>query len=324
MVTKINLLGLIYLLTKLGNFCLRMELLFFMSQKNRNENLFNSPALSNSRLSVQSLYTFAISVDKITIVGQLNSENEKDFSRKINSDIALSIINAKTSLVHAKHLLNGVYIEYDKFKGQAFSRRNMRIEFNPNNLNEYDKKWLKEYIGFMENKEFSRLDLAFDTNENLEDYYIFSEKSVKKTIFFGRNDKPETKYFGVRSSDRYIRIYNKKQEIKDNKDLEIDDPFLWRIEFELKREMTSNWETCFDDLNILKPDYKTISDFNTRAKVFYLMHDESAWGEMHRHTKRKFKKILKEISPINLKNNMQAELKNQKEKIQKELEFWLA
>ena len=48
-----------------------------------------------------------------------------------------------------------------------------------------------------------------------------TDKSVKKTIFYGRNGKPETKYFGVRDSDRFIRIYNKKQERKDNADVEV-------------------------------------------------------------------------------------------------------
>jgi DNA relaxase NicK len=35
-----------------------------------------------------------------------------------------------------------------------------------------------------------------------------TDKAVKKTVFYGRDGKPETKYFGVRDSDRFIRIYN--------------------------------------------------------------------------------------------------------------------
>ncbi|HAP2912962.1 TPA: hypothetical protein ITS42_002684, partial [Enterococcus faecalis] len=48
--------------------------------------------------------------------------------------------------------------------------------------------------------------------DDLSDYYAMTDKAVKKTIFYGRNGKPETKYFGVRDSNRFIRIYNKKQE----------------------------------------------------------------------------------------------------------------
>ncbi|MCY7001193.1 replication initiation factor domain-containing protein, partial [Staphylococcus aureus] len=89
----------------------------------------------------------------------------------------------------------------------------------------------------MEDDGFTRLDLAFDFEDDLSDYYAMTDKSVKKTIFYGRNGKPETKYFGVRDSDRFIRIYNKKQERKDNADIEIISEHLWRVEIELKRDM---------------------------------------------------------------------------------------
>lgn len=48
----------------------------------------------------------------------------------------------------------------------------------------------------MEDDGFTRLDLAFDFEDDLSDYYAMSDKAVKKTIFYGRNGKPETKYFG--------------------------------------------------------------------------------------------------------------------------------
>jgi DNA relaxase NicK len=41
--------------------------------------------------------------------------------------------------------------------------------------------------------------------------------------------------FGVRDSDRFIRIYNKKQERKDNADIKIMSEHLWRVEIELKK-----------------------------------------------------------------------------------------
>ena len=54
----------------------------------------------------------------------------------------------------------------------------------------------------------------------LSDYYAMTDKAVKKTIFFMVvMENQETKYFGVRDSDRFIRIYNKKQERKDNADI---------------------------------------------------------------------------------------------------------
>ena len=288
------------------------------------ENYLKKPAVSNSRLSVQTLPTFDISFDRITLVGNLIPECEKQVSNFISIDSSISVLEALSSKFKVQHVLDDIYIEYDKFKGKSLQRKNMRIEFNPNNLDQNSMNWIKNnLLKFMRDIEFSRIDLAFDTEIDLGDFFIFSDKSVKKTIFYGRDDKPETKYFGTRQSDRYIRIYNKKQEIKDNKDLEIAAENLWRIEFELKREMTEKWSLCFDDLNIIKPDWKMVEKFSERAAIYLLLNEDGEWGNMNRKTKYKYKNILKEISPIDLKNNMQEELNLQREKLQKELDFWL-
>ncbi|WP_461241266.1 replication initiation factor domain-containing protein [Staphylococcus aureus] len=138
----------------------------------------------------------------------------------------------------------------------------------------------------MEDDGFTRLDLAFDFEYDLSDYYAMTDKSVKKTIFYGRDGKPETKYFGVRDSDRFIRIYNKKQERKDNADVEVMSEHLWRVEIELKRSMVDYWNDCFNDLHILKPDWKIIKRSSDRAMVFMLLNDEEEWGKLERRTKK--------------------------------------
>lgn len=322
-----------------AKFILRFHSSFFRSKKisqgakimkSNSENLgkeINSkkPAVSNSRLSVQTLPTFDISFDRITLVGNLIPECEKQVSDFISIDSSVSVLEALSSKFKAQHVLDDIYIEYDKFKGKSLQRKNMRIEFNPNNLDQNSMNWVKDnFVKFMRDIEFSRIDLAFDTELDLSDFFIFSDKSVKKTVFYGRDDKPETKYFGTRQSDRYIRIYNKKQEIKDNKDLEIASENLWRIEFELKRDMAEKWMSCFDDLNIIKPDWKMVEKFSERAAIYLLLHEDGEWGNMNRKTKYKYKNILKEISPIDLKNNMQQEVEKQRDRLKKELHFWLA
>ncbi|MDZ5784613.1 replication initiation factor domain-containing protein [Marinococcus luteus] len=62
-----------------------------------------------------------------------------------------------------------------------------------------------------------------------------SETRWKSTVFYGLDHRSETKYFGVRDSQRYIRLYDKKQERKDNEDEEMEAADLGRLEFELKR-----------------------------------------------------------------------------------------
>src|SRR5699024_12631314 len=110
----------------------------------------------------------------------------------------------------AKALQEKVYIEYDKVKADSWDRRNMRIEFNPNKLTRDEMIWLKHnIISYMEDDGFTRLDIAFDFEDDLSDYYAMSDKGVKKTIFYGRNRKSDTNYFGARNITRFIRNSNK-------------------------------------------------------------------------------------------------------------------
>ncbi|WP_153983590.1 replication initiation factor domain-containing protein, partial [Staphylococcus hominis] len=216
-----------------------------------------------------------------------------------------------------------VYIEYDKVKADSWDRRNMRVEFNPNKLTKDEMIWLKQnIIDYMEDDGFTRLDLAFDFEDDLSDYYVMSDKALKKNVIYGVNGIPETKYFGVRDSDRFIRIYNKKQERKDNADVEVVSEHLWRIEIELKRNMVDMWNECFKDLHILKPDYSTIEKSTDRHTVMALLFDESEWGKLERKRKYKMKKLFKEISPVDLTELMKMTLRENEKQLQKQIEFW--
>ncbi|MBU6936732.1 replication initiation factor domain-containing protein, partial [Staphylococcus aureus] len=207
-------------------------------QENLVENYTKKPAPSNSRLSGNFFTTPQpeLSFDAMTIVGNLNKNNAKKLSEFMSFEPQIRLWDVLQTKFKAKALQEKVYIEYDKVKADSWDRRNMRVEFNPNKLTHEEMLWLKQnIIDYMEDDGFTRLDLAFDFEDDLSDYYAMTDKAVKKTIFFGRNGKPETKYFGVRDSNRFIRIYNKKQERKDNADVEVMSEHLWRVEIELKR-----------------------------------------------------------------------------------------
>ncbi|MEJ7435344.1 replication initiation factor domain-containing protein, partial [Staphylococcus warneri] len=217
--------------------------------QNRDLDNFSKTGYSNSRLSGQTLGKSQpeLSFDAMTIVGNLNKNNAKKLSDFMSVEPQIRLWDIFQTKFKAKALQEKVYIEYDKVKADTWDRRNMRVEFNPNKLSHEEMIWLKQnIIDYMEDDGFTRLDLAFDFEDDLSDYYAMTDKAVKKTIFYGRNGKPETKYFGVRDSDRFIRIYNKKQERKDNADVEVMSEHLWRIEVELKRDMVDCWDDCFN------------------------------------------------------------------------------
>ncbi|MGY3482107.1 replication initiation factor domain-containing protein [Staphylococcus cohnii] len=280
---------------------------------------------SNSRLNRHTMYTFEpkISFDRMTIVGNLNKNNAQKLSEFMSVEPQIRLWDMLQTKFKAKALQEKVYIEYDKMKADSWDRRNMRVEFNPNQLTHDEMLWLKKnVIDYMEDDGFTRLDIAFDFEYDLSDYYAMTDKSVKKTIFYGRDGKPETKYFGVRDSDRFIRIYNKKQERKDNADVEVMSEHLWRVEIELKRSMVDYWNDSFDDLHILKPNWKIIKRSSDRAMVFMLLNDEEEWGKLERRTKNKYKNLIKEISPVDLTDLMKLTLKENEKQLQKQIDFW--
>ena len=293
--------------------------------ENHDSDNFSKTGYSNSRLNRHTMYPPEpkISFDAMTIVGNLNKINARKLSEFMSIEPQIRLWDILQTKFKAKALQEKVYIEYDKVKADTWDRRNMRVEFNPNKLTHEEMLWLKQnVIGYMEDDGFTRLDLAFDFEDDLSDYYAMTDKSVKKTIFYGRNGKPETKYFGVRDSDRFIRIYNKKQERKDNADIEINSEHLWRVEIELKRNMVDYWNDCFNDLHILKPDWKTIQRTSDRAMLFMLLSEEEEWGKLERRTKNKYKNLIKEISPIDLTDLMKSTLKANEKQLQKQIEFW--
>ncbi|MDD9523964.1 replication initiation protein, partial [Staphylococcus aureus] len=179
-------------------------------QSSEHENLnFSKTGYSNSRLNRHTMYTPEpkLSFDAMTIVGNLNKNNAHKLSEFMSVEPQIRLWDILQTKFKAKALQEKVYIEYDKVKADTWDRRNMRVEFNPNKLTHEEMLWLKQnIIDYMEDDGFTRLDLAFDFEYDLSDYYAMTDKSVKKTIFYGRNGKPETKYFGVRDSDRFIRI----------------------------------------------------------------------------------------------------------------------
>ena len=293
--------------------------------QNKDSDILHSTGYSNSRLHAHTVCISKpkISFDRMTIVGNLNKNNAQKLSEFMSTEPQIKLWDILQTKFKAKALQGKVYIEYDKVKADTWDRRNMRVEFNPNKLTHEEMLWLKQnIINYMEDDGFTRIDLAFDFEDDLSNYYAMTDKSVKKTIFYGRNGKPETKYFGVRDSDRFIRIYNKKQERKDNADIEINSEHLWRVEIELKRNMVDMWNSCFDDLHILKPNWTVLEKIKEQAMVYMLIHEEDTWGKLERHAKYKYKNLIKEISPVDLTELMKSTLRENEKQLQKQITFW--
>ena len=147
---------------------------------------FSKTGYSNSRLDAHTVCISdpKLSFDAMTIVGNLNRDNAQALSKFMSVEPQIRLWDILQTKFKAKALQEKVYIEYDKVKADSWDRRNMRIEFNPNKLTRDEMIWLKQnIISYMEDDGFTRLDLAFDFEDDLSDYYAMSDKAVKKTIF---------------------------------------------------------------------------------------------------------------------------------------------
>ncbi|MGJ9842160.1 hypothetical protein ACRCGF_14330 [Staphylococcus aureus] len=170
--------------------------------KNNEINNFGLTGLSNSRLSVTSVTQnekISVVFDRITVVGYLIEGRERQLKNYVERNPRIDLRDTGFDKFKAHALDNKVYVEYDRRLAKQLNRSEIRVEFNPSKLSDEEKDFIQfVFLDNMRGKEFSRIDLAFDLPINLADFYIMSDKSLKKTIFYGRNDKPETKYFGVR------------------------------------------------------------------------------------------------------------------------------
>ncbi|CAG8950036.1 hypothetical protein HYFRA_00014235 [Hymenoscyphus fraxineus] len=143
----------------------------------------------------------------MTIVGNLSRDNAQKLSEFMSTEPQIRLWDILQTKFKAKALQEKVYIEYDKVKADTWDRRNMRVEFNPNKFTHEEMIWLKQnIIDYMEDDGFTRLDLAFDFEGDLSDYYVMSDKALKKTVFYGINGMPETKYFGITQMSKLCLI----------------------------------------------------------------------------------------------------------------------
>lgn len=289
----------------------------------------NSPShsqfLENEEKRFIKTANFRLGIDRLTVVGSLSDKNNVNtMINLVASDPSMEIIKTGYDRFSATIGDHG-YVEYDKLKGKAFDRGDFRIEFNPNKVEvEAHQQLIHKLLKLISDKSISRIDLAFDTSTiDLSEYLMFMDRPTKETEIRGINGALETKYLGVRRSDRYVRLYDKKKELRDKQDIIINDEKLWRLEFELKHAKAKDYMTCLKGFNLKKPNWKTIESFNERAKVYMLLNEPNEWTKLNKNTKTKYKKMINEISSVELQTEMHEILKENENNINEYLDLFL-
>lgn len=298
-------------------------------------------ALSNRRLNVQTLTTplkFNWSIDRITIVGKLKETlyYHRDSDILILDFEQLMRFNENNGYLESvsqngwkivDHFGENIaYIEMLKFqKGYG------RIDFNPNKINQFLSSSMKNFIHdlFIE-PHFSRADIACDIidvpNEFITQYRIIDPVSFKP--IYGRSGKLETAYWGSRSSERQVRLYNKKLEQQSKRKIvpkEIET--WWRLELQLRRGKATDWQAMVQESldSFASPHYLPIDTKHTdKVMIAGLISDHNLWGGLARHTKYKYRDLLKQESKNDeLTNHLRETFEESSSELKKELDTWL-
>ncbi|VTS30317.1 replication initiation factor family protein [Streptococcus pseudoporcinus] len=210
------------------------------------------------------------SIDRITIVGELRKFVwVRDNLEPITLDFEMVWMVFEDQGV-ARQVRNG-WILLDKYgeniayaERVKFDKNKGRVDFNPNKIRPFLHGELKRFIHkLFDNPHFSRADVACDIF-NLSDDFIRQYRIVDPVSFkpiYGANGLLETAYWGSRSSERQVRMYNKRLEQTKKKEIvpeEIES--WWRLEVQLRRAKAEEWNSVvFESLeSFSSPHYLTL------------------------------------------------------------------
>lgn len=118
----------------------------------------------------------------------------------------------------------------------------LRMKFNPNK--NYDNPALKNVLrflvrcGWVNAWHFSRVDYALDVQGPLSAFYVLSRKT--------ETNYGTTRYYGIRGSSGYLRVYDKRQEQKDKAGEDIG--FEW-TRFEWEQRGNRDFDFTFDQFS---------------------------------------------------------------------------
>lgn len=312
-------------------------------------------ASSNRRLTHQNLrfsdFSLDWSIDRITLVGLLNALFVQD---AIYNEKGKMIYDAGTVLTMgdampffekkgiAEATSNGwtlldeygenvAYVEVLKFKDKKTGLEKGRIDFNPNKIRDFIKSDLKDFIKMMFYKpHFSRADVACDVI-NLDDEYVSNYRiaqAVSFRPFYGQSGALETAYWGARSSERQVRLYNKKVErLKKGEIVPNKIKSWWRLELQLRRSKASEWVNVVDESldNFYNPKFIDL-DLSATDKIMLdgLHADHQNWSKLSDNSRRKYRKLTKLISKEDeLTQHLKSSFSESVEDLDKQLNGWL-
>lgn len=295
-----------------------------------------APSNRRSDSQVLGMPKFFWSIDRITLVGTLrekilyhNGINvfEINFRQLMNLNEGAYV---KSAGIDAWKIVdefgeNICYIEIVKFKSGLG-----RIDFNPNKINKFLSNDMKKFIHqLFINPHFSRCDVACDIinikDDFIRDYRIF--EPVKSHFIYGKNKLLETAYWGSRSSECQIRLYNKYIEQRAKKQVIPGDVNTWwRFELQLRRSKANDWLNMVLESLSKFNNVDFIPNISNREKLVIkaIVADSNCWALVSKNSRSKYKKLLNSANDNDILTRYMIEIfKKQQGKLKEELDTWL-
>ena len=268
-----------------------------------------------------------IKMDKLTILGNMKKEMESSFQMLLDSVSHVKIDQAYTSFVKGQFFFtdeNSIYFEYDGVNSSVMNKRNFRLEFNPSKLDDDKKYFMKKHVlALLTDVGFSRVDLAIDFDVNISNYQ-FEITGRTKTFIHARDGELATMYIGSRSSKVMMRIYDKKRQLREKEKTEIDDPVLWRLEYELKGTeiidlVIKHGFDAIIDHRIIQYDFSEVSAMDEcLIQCMYLAPD--SFNKLSKPKKSKIRKIMRSSGGEDVALVVRSEVKKKSPQLLAELE----
>lgn len=173
----------------------------------------------------------------------------------------------------------------------------LRLKFNPNKNS--DNPALKNVFrflfrcGWVNGWHFSRVDYAVDVQGPLSAFYVLSRKTETN---FG-----STRYYGIRGSSGYLRVYDKRQELKDKVGEDIGFEL---TRFEWEQRGNRDFDFTFDKFSRMD-----MTGLDGATRIFRYVSPEFINQAIHEFSPNYRLKLKKQLfSPVTVKKELFREL----------------
>lgn len=229
-----------------------------------------------------------ISLDMITIVGVVfDVEKLKSIIEDLKY-LHLNPANPSSRYMYNQAWKVGkhAFFEIDTLK------KNARIDFNPNKLDDLSSTFVFSVLSCMKDKEFTRIDLAMDfTGIDFSHNWKMRDSKSRKIGYWlsGATERLETCYAGTYHSESQVILYNKvleqmkefnnllrddqlgEEELKiiSEQKQEAKDSHWWRVEERIRGDKAKNWRehNWFEGIRLVDTDVMPIFPDDTKHSM---------------------------------------------------------